>query len=49
MKTSNEINELAAALSKAQSQFTPVLKKAKVFTTAAMQNSLNLLKWQSRI
>ena len=29
MKTSNEINELAAALSKAQSQFTPVLKKAK--------------------
>ena len=29
MKTSNEINELAAALSKAQAQFTPVLKKAK--------------------
>ena len=29
MKTSNEINELAAALSKAQSQFTPVKKKAK--------------------
>lgn len=29
MKTSNEINELATALSKAQSQFTPVLKKAK--------------------
>ena len=29
MKTSNEIHELAAALSKAQSQFTPVQKKAK--------------------
>jgi hypothetical protein len=29
MKTSTEINELATALSKAQSQFTPVLKKAK--------------------
>ena len=29
MKTSNEINELATALSKAQSQFTPVQKKAK--------------------
>ena len=29
MKTSNEINELAAALSKAQAQFTPVQKKAK--------------------
>jgi hypothetical protein len=29
MKTSNEIHELAAALSKAQSQFTPVKKKAK--------------------
>ena len=29
MKTSAEINELATALSKAQSQFTPVQKKAK--------------------
>ena len=29
MKTSTEINELATALSKAQSQFTPVQKKAK--------------------
>ena len=47
MKTSNEIHELAAALSKAQSQFTPVLKKAKGVHNSSYVGIINRLMHSS--